>query len=207
MAVFALAVTKSVEWRGGTQPFSNVYHYVTQAGEPFDDDAAIDEVVAAERLVHTTDVTFQTARTWGPTSDTAGGGAIQPLNPASESVTRVIRDLTGTGSRAFDADCYKELAFLCVWPLGRYGTRNRPQYLRKWVHTMSIAGLTDGQKAGSDVIDPAGFAVITDYIADVRNVGPVEGYGLSTAAGREPISPGVMYDYLEHHQLGDQWRS
>jgi hypothetical protein len=203
MAVFALSITKDGEWRGTRQPFSNVYHYLTQIGEPFNDQAAINEVVAAERKIHATSVNFKTARTWGPVSNAPPSpGTLTP----GASVTREIVDLSGTGELA-PGDIYRELAFLIQWPLGRYGSKNRPQFLRKWIHPYSLAGTTASERTGSVVLSATAKQFVVDqYAGTLQNVGPVEGYGLCTATGREPISGPVVYDYFEHHQLGDQWR-
>lgn len=189
MSVFALSVTKQFTWRGEAQNFSNVYHFLTGVGETFDDGLALDDVIAGERAIHATTVNFVQARTWGPVD-----GA------PSANVTRVIRDLSSVGLAAATSNWYREFALLIVWPLGRYGSRNRPQFLRKWLHTESLnsitgAGFLTGNSQGTI------SAALTGYINDVTSVGPGP-YDLCSASGHLPTGPGFLYPYLEHHQLG-----
>lgn len=189
MAVFAVSITKRMTWRGQNQEFSNVYHYKTGVGTPFDDALAVADIVAAEKACHTTDITFQVARTWGPTDGSQAA-----------SVTREIIDLTGTGVRTPLATFYKELAILVVWPLGRYGSRNRPQFLRKWLHLGDQAGISTTNWSSGSVTATAN-TVVTNYINAVDSVGPGP-YDICAKGGEEPISAGSMYPYLEHRQLG-----
>ena len=189
MAVFGLSVTKEITWRGQQQQWSNVYHFQTGVAEPFDDTAAINAVVAAEKLIHTTIVLYRRARTWGPTDQ-----------GAAASVTRQITDLTGTGAKTASPDWYRELAILVNWPLGRYGSRNRPQFLRKWLHTMTLpTGPSSGFGNGTTIATTP--TEIATYIASVTSVGPGP-YELCSDSGRVPIAAGTMYPYLEHRQLG-----
>lgn len=193
MAVFGVSITKSMEWRGAQQEFSNVYHYQTAVGQPFDDEGIIAAVVAAERPLHATSVTFETGRTWGPTE-----------NGPAASVMREIVDLSGQGGATPLTNAYKETALLISWPLGRYGSRNRPQFLRKWLHTLASGGRGLDGSSRSDV-SPQN---VLDYIAAVTALSdPAFGdLDLCTADGRVPVGPAVQYPYLEHRQLGDTWR-
>lgn len=192
MAVFAVSIEKGVGWRGAQQPFSNVYHYVTETAEPFNDGAVIADLVAAEKLVHSTDVEFLTARTWGPTEQ-------GPL----VSKTREIADLDGTGAVSPSPSWYRELALLISWDLGRYGLRNRRQFARKWLHTCTGTGLPSTAFNGSTAISAVPQNIV-DYIGSVRFVGGVnsDAYTLCTAEGRTTQAPGQLYPYIEHRQLG-----
>jgi hypothetical protein len=178
-------------WRGQKQEFSNVYHLATVPAQTFLDEGVIDEVVRLEKTIHSTAVTFVRGRTWGPTESG------DPL----VSVTRTIKDVTGAGAAADSTGMYMEAAILVTWPLGRYGSKNRPQYLRKWYHTRSALGHnTDG----SGLLGTPSLA-LKDFVLSITSVkvgAATDGYEMVTAKGREPISAGVLYKYLEHRQLG-----
>lgn len=193
MAVFGVAITKEVPWRGGVQPISNVYHYESLPAVTFNDDDVINALVAAERAIFANTVNFIKARSWGPTDAT----------PA-ESVTRTIKDLSGTGNATPTGAMYKEAAQLITWPLGRYGTRNRPQFLRKWLHTGAAHGYsTDGSTPQAST--PLSLQTYIDAVAGI-SAGALTNYVLATAQGRNPTGPGKSYPYLEHRQFGEQWR-
>jgi hypothetical protein len=170
---------------------SNVYHFHADPLQAFLDNDAINEVVAAERAIHSTAVEFISARTWGPTDQ----------GPVA-SVTREIVDLDGVGSLTAGI-VYKELAWLFVWPLGRYGTKNRPQYLRKWIRPQTTSFMSGGEFSGSDEIAVATRQQLVDlYAGVVTEVGTTEAYDLCTESDRLPIGPPTMFPYLEHRQLG-----
>jgi hypothetical protein len=187
-------VTKTIPWRNGPQEFSNVYHFKTALSEPFDDNELINKIVLQEKTFHSSNVTFKVARTWGPTDGTQ-----------QQSVTRTIKDLTGTGELTPGTNWYRELAFLVVWPLGRYGSKNRPQFLRKWYHTDNAMAVAASVLTGATAIPlPANNALATAIPKITNNnAGFLLGdFKLSTAEGREPVGPGSMYKWLEHRQLG-----
>lgn len=192
MTVFACSVTKEVQWRGGPAEVSNVYHYKVGALESFDDNGLIDELVRLEKTVYGNTVTFTKARTWGPTDGSM-----------ADNKMREVRALTGTGAAAVATPFYPELAVMIYWPLGRYGIRNHPQYLRKWHHFMHGKGLsTDGTRFTGTV-----DATLQAYITGVTSVDPsgVAGpWALCTADGEHeaPIGGGKVYPYLEHRQIG-----
>jgi hypothetical protein len=193
MAVFAVSITKSAQWRGQQEEFSNVYHLLTTPGQLFPDAEIIAELERLEKLVHSTEVTFRTGRTWGPTD----------LGPA-ESVTREIVDLSGAGSQTPGSSVYRECAVLVQWPLGRYGSRNRPQYLRKWLHTFGAA--LGYPPDGSTPISspPLPTSSLGQYMAEVTVVNPsglTDDFELCTADGRTPIAAAAPYPYFEHRQF------
>ncbi len=191
MAVFGVAITKSMLWRGERQEFSNVYHLATLPGQTFLDEGVIDQVVSLEKTIHSAGVLFLRGRTWGPTQDR------DPL----VSVTRSIKDVAGVGAASDTASMYKEAAILASWPLGRYGSKNRPQYLRKWYHTLSPLGY---DLNGSNALGVSSLA-LRDFLTAITSVkvgAQTDGYEMVTETGREPISPAVLYPFLEHRQLG-----
>jgi hypothetical protein len=191
MAVFAVSITKTIPWRGKETEFSNVYHYVTDPLEVFPDNEVIDKLVAAEKAISTGAVKFVKAHTWGPTEQ-----------GQQASKMREVRALTGIGTSGSAITFYSELAVMIYWPLGRYGSKNRPQYLRKWLHLGRAAGLpADGSRSTQ-----ATPADIQSYIDSVRTVivpSKAAGFGICNWRGdHEPKGPGIMYPFLEHRQLG-----
>lgn len=191
MAVFAVSITKEADWRDAMREFSNVYHFKTDVGEPFDDLGVINKVVAAEKLIHSSDVKFTRARTWGPTEQ-----------GQSANLMREVVQLSGAGSMAASSNYYAEMAIMVYWPLGRYGSRNHPQYLRKWLHCHNNHGLPADGGRGTGAT-AAQVQQYIDAVTEVRMVIDVDGYELCTPDGQHtPIGPGKQYPYLEHRQIG-----
>jgi hypothetical protein len=151
----------------------------------------IDELIAAERPLYSPTTTFIGARTWGPTDQ----GIAQSKMRAVET-----RNLAGTGGTANLE--YGEFAVMFFWPLGRYGVRNHPQYLRKWHHLRRSLGLPlDGSRfTGATPTDAQA------YINRVTALNPTlipGAFELCTEDGlHEPTGPGQLYPYLEHRQIG-----
>ncbi len=190
MAVFAVSITKELDWRGQAQQFSNIYHLNTNVGQIFDDIAAIDALVAAERPIFSNNVRFKVARTWGPTN-----------NGQAASLMRDIKDLTGIGQATSSASAYKEMAILARWPLGRYGSRNRPQFLRKWLHTNALHGYPpDGSDPLTSV--PTALQTYLNAVTFVNPPGLQDGYELCSWDGKLPTGPATLTKYLEHRQFG-----
>ena len=193
MAGWAYSIRKSTSWRGKTQSFSNLYHYDVSGFSTGDHQNVLTALKAAEVPVHSTAVNFVEGRAWGPVDSQGRGGSM---------VDGVI--FSGTGSATQDLSIYKELAILCTWALGRYGSRNRPQFMRKWLHTMSLFGGTNPPINGATAAASTP-AAITTYMAAVRVLTPTGGgtaVNLMTPSGHFPLGAGAMYPYLEHHQFG-----
>lgn len=196
MAVFGVSITKTIPWRGVEQPFSNVYHYRTDIGEAFQDDDVIAAVVAAEKAVMGGNITFRTARTWG---DVLAG----PV----ESVTRVLKDLTGSGSQPSDPSIFPEMAVLVTWELVRADVRGRKKYLRKWIHPGRSAGFNTNGSSEATVATRDAFRVAyADKVTVVAGNAGAQVYELCSPRGEVPLKAPVVYRYMEHRQLGDQWR-
>ena len=195
MGFFTFTVTKSTSWRGVTQEFSNRYIYELPTDEPSEVvlEQMLDQLKAAEVPVHATTVNFVGGRCWGPVNAAGRGGTM-----------RVVKSFSGTGNAVALTDMYKELAMLVVWPLGRYGTKNRPQFLRKWLHTHTLFGSSSSVLSGSTK-----FATtpgpITTYIGAVRTINYGTGgppLSLASPKGHFADTGGRLYDYLEHRQFG-----
>lgn len=198
MAQIGISITKRVPYRDSTQEFSNVYHYVDEVSAP---DAAeaqnlIDEVVAVERQLHTTAVSFVYARLW------SSGGSIA----SNVMIHQVV--LTGTGSQTAVASVDPERAVLMQWPAG-FDSRGHPVRLKKWYHSLGrLAGVAWsstnlGQTAGFSDPDRATMAAL---VGQLTEIGTPDSWRLTAESGREYEGAPFAHKYLEHHQLGDQWR-
>lgn len=191
--IWAFSVRKSIPWRGLQQGFSNLYHYEVDAPSVGNLDNILTALKALEAPVHATDVTFIEGRAWGPVNAQGRGG----------DMTSIVA-FSGAGTATPDTTFYKECAYLIKWPLGRYGSRNRPQWLRKWIHSHSVLGQSSTMKDGSTSLG-AIFAPLSTYATGVRVLTPTGGgttYDLTSASGHVPISAAQLHAYLEHHQFG-----
>lgn len=180
-------------WRGRTQGFSNLYHYFLTTPT----EAALNNVLTAlqtaEKTFHSSDVAFVEGRAWGPVQTNGKGGRMEAF------VT-----FSGNGSATPNSNMYLECAQLIVWPLGRYGIKNRPQFMRKWYHTRGTALQGAPGLDGRTDISPASGALATG-ITTVASLTPTGGGGalpLQTPSGHTPISAGFLYRFLEHRQFG-----
>lgn len=202
MARVGISITKSTPFRNSTQEFSNVYYYEV-LGLPTQAEAntMIDNLTAFEKTVHSANVTFLRGRCWSQTDNKA----------TSEMIAQ--KNLTGTGGNATDASFDKERAFLVRLRAGN-DSRGNPVYLRKWFHACGSFGT--GMTAGSaEYANTSGFTQgVRDQIANkVGPIGDANGSPnapkLCAKSGRLP-TPGALWQahqFLEHRQLGDQWRS
>lgn len=199
MPQIGMSITMETAFRGGTQPFSNVFHYRAAGPGPITQEAyniLVDEVVGILKQLTSTIVTFKYARCW-----TSGG------TPAANAM-QFEKQLSGTGVNVLNGSMDKERAFLFQWPAGRSRT-GKPVYLRKWIHS---CGACAGYNPSADVlqntsaIPQASRDAIAVEANKLRIIGPVDEWLLVAASGREHTGPGTVHKYLEHHQLGDQWR-
>jgi hypothetical protein len=203
MALIGIAITKEVTFRDSVQPFSNQYYYangpVGGAPDVAAANALIDELVVLEKTFHSSLVTFAYARLW-----TAGLGEI--LNQMV-----VQKPLSGVGSATGDSTMDKERAYLFRWRAG-VDSRGTPVFLRKWYHTCGVF-------PGAGTVSSAILANISGFSQASRdamenNVDNIHtlasgggGWNLCSKAGRfADNNQPEAHQYLEHHQLGDQWR-
>jgi hypothetical protein len=196
-----IAITKRVAFRDSTQEFSNIYHY--EDGNPADPTVAtalglIDELTAFEKTVHGNGVTFRRGKVWS-----AGG-------TRAENQMLAEKQLSGVGS-GNSADIDSERAFLIMWKAGR-NSKGKPVYLRKWYHTVGGFGTGQVGLPSGVVNNTTGFtAAQRDAIAlkadEITKIGNLEGWGMVAPRGRQRDGGlPTAHRYLEHHQLGDQWR-
>jgi hypothetical protein len=195
MAVFAFSIEKNTPWRGQTQGFSNVYHYDLNTDEPSEAvlDSILTQLKSAEQAIHATTVNFAIGRAWGPVANDGSGGRM-----------RLVKNFTGTGTATNPSGWYKELAFLVIFPLGRYGERNRPQFLRKWLRLQQDLGFTATYKDGSTAFasTPASINTYANAVKTVTQGSGGPPTSLCNAAGNHSADTHQLYPYLEHRQFG-----
>lgn len=199
MARIAISITKQTAFRDSVQQFSNVYNYTYIGLNPGADLAKqfLDTLVAIEKPLHASTVTFIRGRVW------ASGGT-----PAeNEMIHQEL--LTGTGTRLPIASLDKERAVLIQWPAGK-DKRGKPVTLKKWYHTCGEGG-TVGYSPGI-LENVTGFSASQRdaWKTAVVGISPLtigsQQYALCAESGRMTTGDPICHKYLEHHQLGDNWR-
>lgn len=202
MARYGLSIEKSTLFRGIQQPFANVYYYRALVGATEDDaslEALMDQIVSKEKSFHGTVINFTRARLW-----------ITGTGSRETNIMRVQKSLSGAGVRAASGDVDKERAVLIQWPAG-FDSRHRPVKLRKWYHTVAhptATAFADTIKSNSGGFTDAELTAINTLMEPLFMpvVPGVGGFVLVAQSGREATATGKCHRYLEHHQLGDQWR-
>lgn len=200
MAQVGVSITKRVSFRDSTQEFANTYHYTYVGLNPSQSlaESIIDAIVALEKPIHSAEVSFVFARLW------SSGGTIDQNAMIFEKV------LTGTGTAATNTNMDRERAVLVQWSAGK-DIRNRPVRLKKWFHCCGAFG--NIAFAASHMQNAASLSVgMRDGIASLTagfNPLIVNGSGMDLVAesGRPTDGPVKAHKFLEHHQLGDQWRA
>lgn len=135
MAPYGFQIVKSVTWRGEEEEFGNVYHY-DLAGILSSYSSIVDAIVAIEKPAFGTNVTFKSARVWGPTD-----------SGPEAAVTELVKDLSGLGTQAGTAVIPMEETLVVQWYLGRSPTTQRKRFLRKYLHICK-ASTTDQTTGG-----------------------------------------------------------
>jgi len=202
MARVGISITKSITFRGVAQEFSNTYYYEGPAlpGETVAE-TMIDFLVTEEKQIHATTVSFKRGRCWS-----AGG---------TNQTNQMIKDkaLTGTGSATANSFLDRERAVLVRFRAGN-DTKGRPVYLRKWWHldvaAIGGSGISNPQAQNVDQLVSAQRATIVGWGDDIKQMTPTGGagtYNLCSKNGRLIDGATIAHPYLEHHQLGDMWRT
>lgn len=203
MARVGLAITKSCAFRDSVQEFSNVYYYENGGSMPdvAGAEAMIDEVTALEKGRHSTLVTFVRGRVWS-----------QVGSPGSNNMI-AQKALTGTGGTTAHADMDKERAYLFRWRAG-VDSRGNPVYLRKFYHSCGAFNATVGVPSSAQLANQSGYtdanrtSLLSSANALLTLVAAGGGWALVAKGGRTRTLVGDQaHKYLEHHQLGDQWRA
>lgn len=199
MALVGVSITKSVQFRGVQQEFSNVYYYWGDlpviAAEA---NSLIDQLVTTEKKLHSSAVAFLFGRCWS-----AGG--------SRESNNMIVqKPLSGFGNFATIANLDRERAYLVRWRAG-INSRGKPVYLRKWYHSCGApSGVTinDGILANTEQLSSASRGTIVT-LADESKLRStaLQSYSLRSERNRPITGDTECHPYLEHHQLGDMWRA
>jgi hypothetical protein len=195
MAIFGVSIEKEVPYRGGTEIFSNVYHYFTETLEAFDDTSVVQELVSAESGVFAAEVGFLVARTWGPVDQ----GPIA-------SVMRTEQPLTGTGTLSNVAEMTPERAVMLRWPTDTVSITGQPVYLRKWIH--APGGGTTGEWSSGIMGETQVLSqsIVDRFLAYADTVSIPTGrfaseYELCSPTGRRQNGVASIFAYLEHRNF------
>jgi hypothetical protein len=190
-----VSVNKSRSFRGKTEIWSNVYHYslatnldVTLATD------LVDQIATAEKLCHSSGVTFEDGRVWE-----VGG------TPA-ENETIVIRDLSGVGALAALDSTYAEACVVARCDTNRNTSTGRRIYLRKYYHMGVMPSATTGSLNGSAVLPAGTTTPVKTCLETLREVTLSPGSILVTlcAPGGQQVSdsrPVTVLDYLHIRQF------
>lgn len=203
MAIIGITITKETAFRDSVQPFSNMYFYNNGAGgTPTGTEAnnLIDELTAFEKTVHSNAVTFTFGRCW-----------LQALTELGSTMI-VQKPLSGAGALGVDTALDKERAFLFRRRAGN-DSRGNPVFLRKWYHSCGAfpgsGGLDTGLYSNATGFSSAERTAMANAMDTISNIGGSPGpFDICARSGRDPdpASGWTAHPYLEHHQLGDQWR-
>jgi hypothetical protein len=191
-----IQIVKKVLFRGVQQEFQNVYHYILDTAVTAPDAALIDAIVAIERDFHSTDVTFVRGSIW------SSGGS------PGQNQMRFQKDLTGAGNQGPHTSLDRERSVLIRWPAGK-DKRGRNVYLRKFFHSCgSFAGVgfTGSQLQNVSPFSSTDRGTMASSANRLKQI-HAELWNLCAESGRRPSGDAQAHEYLEHHQLGDQWRA
>lgn len=202
MVRIGISITKSTPFRNSVQEFSNVYYYEGYPDYPnvATAEGFIDTVSDREKQLHGTGVTFVRGRLWKQVGTPS----------ANEMIAQ--KNLSGTGAQAPDTVWDKERAFLFRLRAGN-DSRGNPVYLRKWYHSLSglaVVSITSAQHAQTAGFSTANRASLAGLVDVMKTLGPVGNQGNLCSKSGRPYGTGQNFEahqFLEHHQLGDQWRA
>jgi hypothetical protein len=197
---YGVSVQKRFSFRGGTQHFSNQYYYETakSTDQLAELEALLDEVVAQERAMHSSNVTFVRGRLWSQ------------LGTPAQNQMLVDKALSGTGAASPSTSLDRERAFLVRYRAG-VDSRGRPVYLRKWWHldvtAIAGVGITSQQMQNTAELTSAQRSALETF---ANSIGQFTSGGdlceLVAKNGREVDGPTQAHRFIEHRQLGDEWR-
>lgn len=202
MARIGIAITKRVVFRNSTQEFSNVYYYDGLLGTPSnaEADALIDQASNREKAWHGVQVSFIRGKCWSQ------------VGTPSQNNMLAQKNLSGTGALADNAQMDRERAFLFRLRAGN-DSRGNPVFLRKWYHAaanMGAVAISAGILTNQSGFTSGERTTIVNTMNAIGSIGSGSTLGtLCAKNGRQP-TPGAQWEahqFLEHHQLGDQWRS
>jgi hypothetical protein len=204
MPIIGITITKETPFRDSVQQFTNMYFYNNGVGGvpgATEAEALIDELVTTEKTFHSTVCEFVYARCWHQTL----------LAITTEMIFQ--KALSGLGATSTSTSMDRERAYLFRWRAGN-DSRGQPVYLRKWYHSNGAfpgGPVTPGSNllANTSGFTPAERTAMANNAQAVANLGGSPGpWDLCAKSGRG-ITGSVFpeaHRYLEHHQMGDNWR-
>jgi hypothetical protein len=190
----AASLTKMRAFQGHDEYWSNVYHYVGDEGAFDEGNAAtvLDQLLAAERPVHSNAIRFVEGRVWRTPS------------AVGRRDTVLVRDETASGTATESDTMYIECAYLIQWRTARPSATGRPVYLRKFIHACSTLGSsTGGMQSGRTQLGTTERGVLTTYARAVDTVTwSTVTLPLGSESGRiAPEAGEQIFPYLEHRQF------
>lgn len=161
-------------------------------------EAGLDEIVAQEKAMHSTAVTFVRGRLWSQ------------LGSPAENNMLVDKALSGPGALGHDADASREMAFLIRKRAG-VDSRGRPVYLRKYYHLLAstIAGvsISGGMRANTTELPSAVRSALETFFDSITSFSAGgASWSIRAKGGRAADGATQAHRWYEHHQLGDEWR-
>ncbi len=194
MPLVAFSTTKTMRWYGVDERFSNVYVY--DMPTVTDENAMLlaTQIINTESQVHATSINYVETRAW-----TTGG-------TPQENETIFIRDENETGDQPPEPLWFRPAAFLLSWRTGRPSIRDRPVYLHKWFHSLSLLGAADNSWiSGAEPIPTATtLDLLTQIGANLTSIELPDGSvnELASNSGRKPLNavPAIT-PFLEYHEL------
>ncbi len=192
IANVAVAISKTTMWHGVAEEYSNVYYF---DGPPVGGsnaslwEALIADIVAAERPLFGTNVTFKLGRVWS-----VGGSKV-------DNVTLALKDLTGPGTGG-TVPLFKEAAILAEWECSRLNILGRKVYLRKYLRIGAMTGTVTGTVNTGETELPASerskVETYCDKVQSLQTGASLETFKLCSPNGREPKEQnnGIANRYL-----------
>ena len=203
MPRYGFSVEKTTLFRGTQQPFANIYYYeapTVALTANVDQQTLLQQIVDKEKEFHSSAVNFVRGRVWNTGSGSQQGNQM-----------RIDIALTGAGAVSDNSNMDRERAVLIRVPAG-INSRGKPVYLRKWYHVCGSAttpgAFLAGQLANIQELNSTQRSYYAGKLNDIQELelltNPVA--TLCAQSGRATTGEPECHAWLEHHQLGDQWR-
>jgi len=187
-----MSITKSVDFQGKIDEFSNVYRFKGAIGTESGVGPLVDAMVDIERPIFSNQVAFKRARVWED-------------NALAPNTMLLTKDLLGQGGASSSA-MYKELAIMLRYPLPfriavttdtTNVVKRVSRYLRKYLHTDQLHGYP-ATGSGAAVV-PLAAGSLTVYSQKILE--PIPGVLLCAPNGDVPTGPAKFSGWLEHRQF------